>query len=142
MNDSDGLLGPIDYLVVEFPGSQFNGRVLPALTDLIAGGMVRILDLAFVAKDDSGDVLIAELEDLDDLGGLEGIGQFLSDLIAEEDLLAAGEVLEPGSSAAVLVWENTWAVPFARAVRESGGEVIASGRLAGVDVVNHLMDAG
>jgi uncharacterized membrane protein len=134
------VLGPIDYLVVEFPGNKFNGKVLPALTDLIARGTVRILDLAFVAKDADGNVTTAELEDLDDMeaGALKGLAAFLSDVVSDEELLGAGAELAPNSSAAILVWENTWAVPFVKAVRGSDGEVVASGRLATADVLDAL----
>lgn len=135
-------LGPIDYTVIEFPGSQFNGKVIPALNDLIAAGLVRILDVAFVAKGDDGEVVVAELEDLGDLGPLAGLAGFLSDLLADEDLMAVAEEMEPGSSAAVLIWENRWAVPFIAAVRGSGGEFVASGRLAGAAVLEALAADG
>lgn len=131
-------LGPIDYTVIEFPGSQFNGKVIPALNDLIAAGLVRILDVAFVAKTDDGDVVVAELEDLADLGPLAGLAGFLSDLLAEEDLMEVAAEMEPGNSAALLIWENRWAVPFIEAVRGSGGEFVASGRLAGAAVLDAL----
>jgi len=132
-------LGPIDYLVVEFPGNQFNGGVLPALTDLIARGLVRVLDLALVSKADDGTVTMGEIEDLgDEIGRLSELADFLTDLVTEEDLEAAAEVLEPNSTAAIIVWENTWAVPFVAAVAGSGGEVIASGRLVAADVLNAL----
>jgi uncharacterized membrane protein len=128
-------LGPIDYLVVEFPGNKFNGEVLPALVDLIARGLVRVLDLAFVSKDADGAMVVGEVDDIVDGGLLGEISGFLVDLITMEDLESAAEVLEPNSSAAVLIWENTWAAPFVQAVRASKGEVIASGRLAGAEVL-------
>jgi hypothetical protein len=136
----EDVLGPIDYLIVEFPGNKFNGKVLPALTDLIAHGTVRVLDLAFVAKDADGNITTAELEDLDDMecGPLKGLAGFLSDVVSDEELLGAGAELAPNSSAAILVWENTRAVPFVKAVRASSGEVIASGRLATADVLDAL----
>jgi hypothetical protein len=138
---STEVLGPIDYLVVEFPGNKFNGEVLPALTDLIARGLVRVLDLAFVAKDEDGTVVIGEIEDLaDELGPLCELSTFLADLVTEVDLEAAGEMLAPNSTAAVIVWENTWAAPFVAAVRGSAGEVVASGRLAGADVLAAIAD--
>ncbi len=136
-------LGPIDYLVVEFPGNKFNGEVLPALTDLIARGLVRILDLAYVSKDADGNVVILELEDLaGEVGVLAGLSAFLCDLVSEEDLIAAAAVLQPNSSAAVLIWENTWAAPFTAALRGSGAEVISTGRLAGMDVLGALEELG
>jgi hypothetical protein len=134
-------LGPIDYIVLEFPGNKFNGQVLPALTDLIARGTVRILDLAFISKDADGSVAFGELEDLDDIGPLQGMSAFLADLVAEEDLAAAAEELKPNSTAVVIIWENTWAAPFVAAVRGSNGEVVASGRLAAADVIDALAEA-
>lgn len=131
--------------MVEFPGNQFNGNVLPALTDLIARGTVRVLDLAFVTKDADGSVAYGELEDLPDadVGPLKGLGAFLADLVTEDDLAAAAAELAPNSSAAMIVWENTWAAPFAQAVRESGGEVMASGRIPATEILDALAaDAG
>jgi uncharacterized membrane protein len=143
MADTDtDQLGPIDYTVIEFPGSQFNGEVIPALNDLIAEGLVRILDVAFVAKDEDGNVLMAELEELGDLGPLAGLAGFLSDLVSEEDLLEVAAEMEPGNSAALLIWENRWAIPFIAAVRGSGGEFVASGRLAGAAILEALADDG
>lgn len=140
--DTDDLLGPIDFLLVEFPGNQFNGELLPALTRLIADGTVRILDLAFVTKDADGTVGFVEIEDLgDEIGPLCELSAFLVELVGEEDLVAAAEELAPNSSAALIVWENTWAAPFARAMRRSGGEVVASGRLATADVLAQLAEA-
>ena len=135
---NDGL-GPIDYLVVEFPGNKFNGDVVPALTALIARGLVRVLDLAFVAKDDDGNVVALEIEDLEGLDpALQQIAGFLADLVTEDDLLEIAQELPAGSSAAVIVWENTWAARFASAVRESGGEVVATGRLITSEVLEAL----
>jgi uncharacterized membrane protein len=131
-------IGPIDFIVLEFPGNKFNGEVLPALVDLIAAGTIRILDLALVAKDDSGESVFGELEDLDGIGELSGLGAFLSDLISDEDLAGAAAELPNNSSALVIVWENTWAVPFVNAVRGSGGDVVTSGRLASSDVLAAL----
>jgi uncharacterized membrane protein len=132
----DGI-GPIDFVLLEFPGNKFNGEVLPSLVSLIAAGTVRVLDLAFIAKDETGEVAFGELEDLDDVG-VAGLGAFLSDLISEEDLASAAEDLPNNSSALMIVWENTWAVPFIDAVRGSGGDVVASGRLASSDVLAAL----
>ncbi|HYZ98834.1 MAG TPA: DUF6325 family protein [Acidimicrobiales bacterium] len=140
MTDTSDMLGPIDYLVVEFPGNKFNGQILPALTRLIAHGTVRVLDLAFVTKDADGVVSYGEIEDLDDdeVGSLKGLSAFLADVVSEEDLAVAAAELSPNSSAALIVWENTWAAPFAHAVRGSGGELIASGRLPASAVLDLL----
>lgn len=142
MTDTSDMLAPIDYLIVEFPGNKFNGQILPALTRLIADGTVRVLDLAFVTKGADGAVAFGEIGDLDDgeVGPLKGLSAFLADILSEEDLAAAATQLSPNSSAALIVWENTWAAPFAQAVRSSGGEVIASGRLPATTVLDLLAD--
>ena len=131
-------IGPIDFIVLEFPGNKFNGEILPALVNLIAAGTVRVLDLALIAKDEAGETIFGELEDLEGIGELSGLGAFLSDLITDEDLASAAEDLPANSSAVILMWENTWAVPFINAVRGSGGDVVASGRLASSDVLAAL----
>lgn len=132
--------GPIDYLVVEFPGNQFNGEVAPAIIDLIAAGTVRVLDLAFVAKDAAGDVAALEFEDLpvEHVGPLAGIEQFLVDLVTEEDIAAVAADLAPNSSALMIIWENAWAAPFVAAVQGSGGEVVASGRIPAAQILAAL----
>lgn len=135
------VLGPIDYIVVEFPGNRFNGEIMPALTDLIARGIVRVLDLAIVIKDADGNATIAELEDFGgEAGPFAGLSAFLADLVSEEDLLTIAEVINPNHTAAILVWENTWAGPFASAVRDSGGELVSSGRLPAGEVMDALAE--
>lgn len=123
-------MGPIDYLLVEWPGRQPNGEVAPHLIDLVDRGLIRILDLAFVAKDEDGTVAGLELSDLGDgAAELEVFEGASSGLLSDDDLAEAGAALEPGTSAALLVFENTWAAPFAAAVRRSGGQLVASGRI-------------
>jgi hypothetical protein len=133
--------GPIDYLLVEWPGRQPNGEVAPHLVDLVDRGLIRILDLVFVAKDEDGTVRgleIAEVGgDVAELSIFEGAS---SGLLSEEDIDEAGGVMEPGTSAALLVFENTWAAPFATAVRRSGGQLAASGRIP-VQAVLAALDA-
>ena len=124
-------LGPVDYIVVEFPGSKFNGEMAPALLDLIDKNIVRVLDLVILTKEADGSIDAIEISDLDEseAGSLRAMETELAELLSEEDLLSIAEAIEPGSSAAVLVWENTWAVPFATAVRHSGGQLVAGGRI-------------
>ena len=131
--DEDGVdeLGPVDWIVVEFPGSRFNGEIAPALRDLVERDLVRVLDLLVLKKDADGTLEAFELSDLDpgEIGELRTYEAELAMLLSEDDVTAVAEAIEPGSSAAVLVWENPWAAPFASAVRRSGGQLVASGRI-------------
>jgi len=133
MNEVDSVdeLGPVDWIVVEFPGSTFNGAIAPALRDLVDREVVRVLDLLVLKKDSDGTLEAFELSDLDtsEIGELRGYESQLAMLLSEDDVTAVAAAIEPGSSAAVLVWENTWAAPFASAVRHSGGQLVASGRI-------------
>jgi hypothetical protein len=122
-------MGPIGYLIVEFPGSKMNGEGLPRLVDLVDRGLIRVLDLAFVMKDDDGSVHAAEIRDFDgdgefDLTVFEGAS---SGLLDEDDMAAGAAVLEPGSSGAVLIYENRWAAPFVDALHRGGAELVAAG---------------
>ncbi len=124
-------LGPIDYLVVEFPGNKMTGEGLPILVDLVDRGIIRILDLVFVRRDLDGSVAAIEVADFDgdgllDLAVFEGAS---SGLLDKGDIDEAGAILEPGSSAGIIVFENRWAAPFVGALRRSGAEVVASGRI-------------
>ena len=124
-------LGPVEYVVVAFPGNKFTGQIAPALADLVESGTIRIMDLAFVGKDADGSVLGFELTDLDDdeARAFDGLGGDGVDLISEEDLHAIAEELEPNSSAAMLVWENTWATKFAEALRAADGVLLDHERI-------------
>jgi hypothetical protein len=126
-------LGPVDYLVVRFPAEKanFSGEMADELKALIDSQTIRVLDLLLVTKGEDGSVDAAELRDADEseVGELRGLERHLAMLLAEEDVEKVGETLEPGSAAAVLVWENSWAAPFASAVRRSGGELVANGRI-------------
>jgi hypothetical protein len=135
-------IGTIDYVVLEFPGNRFNGEITPALVDLLRSGLIRIIDLVFIHKDDDGTVTAVELEDadLEEAGHLSGLQCDVPGLVSEADVAAVGEVLEFNSSAALLVWENVWAAPFAGAVRRAGGELVASGRIPLADLLASLDD--
>jgi Family of unknown function (DUF6325) len=126
-------LGPVDYVVVGFPADKadFSGAMADELKKLMEGGTVRVLDLLIVTKDEDGTLSVAELRDHDDslVGELRSLEADLSLMLAVEDVERIGGELELGSAAAVLVWENTWAAPFASAVRHSGGELLAMGRI-------------
>ncbi len=134
MNDTDvDELGPVDYVVVEFPADEanFSGEMARELSALIESGTVRVLDLILLKKEVDGSVEGFESHDFGDvdLGGLRELETDLALLLAEEDVASIGAALEPGSVAAVLVWENLWAAPFGSAVRRSGGQLVASGRI-------------
>ncbi len=124
-------LGPVDYAIVAFPGSHFNGQIAPALADLVDNGTIRIIDLAFVHKDADGNLGAFELTDLDPevRAGFEREGIVVEGLFNDEDLEAAAEELEPNSAAALIVWENLWAKGIAQATRDAGGELFDFGRL-------------
>ena len=135
-------IGPIDYLVVEFPGSRMTGEGLPLLVDLVDRGIIRILDLVFVKKELDGSVRGVAIADLDhdgklDLAVFEGAS---SGLLGQEDLDEASGVLQPGSSAGLLVYENRWAAPFAKALRRGGGQLVAHGRIP-IQAVLAALDA-
>ncbi|MFD8074639.1 DUF6325 family protein [Streptomyces sp. NPDC059718] len=131
MSDAIDEMGPIDYVVIEFPGNRMTGEAFPLLLDLVDRGLVRILDLTFVRKDADGSVAGLEIADLTagGLGELEVFQGASSGLLGADDLADAAAVLEPGSSAAVLVYENLWAAPLAVAIRRGGGRLVAGGRI-------------
>jgi len=124
-------LGPVDYLVVEFPAGQqnFTGEGAAELLRLHDAGIIRIMDLIIIGKAEDGTVMAQELGDLEDLGELGRIEEQLAETLAEEDVETFGAVMEPGSIGAVLVYENLWAAPFASALRHAGGQLIANGRI-------------
>jgi hypothetical protein len=130
-------MGPIDYIVLEWPGKQPSGEVAPMIVDLADRGIIRVLDIAFMIKREDGTVDALEITDLDGDGFADFEGAS-SGLIGQDDLEEAAAALRPGTTAAVLVWENRWAAPVAVALRRSGGELVASGRLPVQAVVASL----
>ena len=133
-------MGPVSYLVVEFPGNKMTGEGLAALVDLVDRGLVKILDLVFVMRDTDGSTTAVELRDIDgdgelDLTVFEGAS---SGLIGQSDIDQAGSVLSEGASAAMLVFENTWAIPFVQGIRNGGAEVIAAGYITQEDMLEAL----
>ena len=133
-------LGPVDYFVVEFPGNKMTGEGLPLLVDLVDRGIVRILDLEFIRKDTDGRVTVVEITDLDGDGQLDLAvfdGAF-SGLLDQEDLASAAALIEPGSSAGIVVFENRWAAPFIGALRRGGAQLVASGRIPVEDLLSAL----
>lgn len=124
-------LGPVDWIVVEFPGSRFDGTIAAALTDLVDSGVIRILDLLMIRKDEDGSFDAFEVTDLDDseIGRIRDFETAMANLLSQEDVESVAAAVEPGSTAALLVWENCWAAPFGSAVRHAGGQLVASGRI-------------
>lgn len=123
-------MGPVDYLIVEWPGRQPTGEVAPHLLDLVDRGLIRILDLVFLAKAEDGSVARIEIADLgDEVAAFADFEGASSGLLSDDDADEAAGALEPGTAAALLVYENLWAAPFAVAVRRSGGQLVASGRI-------------
>jgi hypothetical protein len=126
-------LGPVDYLVVEFPADKanFTGEIAAALTDLVDRGTVRVLDLLMLTKESDGSIDAVELSDLDEslAGELRKLETEVAHLPNEDDVAHLAAAMEPGTIAAALVWENSWAAPFGSAVRRAGGQLVASGRI-------------
>jgi hypothetical protein len=124
-------LGPVDYIVVEFPAgaSNFTGEMAKELLALVDAGTIRVIDVLILTKNEDGTVDAMELSDIEELGELQRVEAQLAELLAEEDVENLAAAMDPGSTAGVLIWENLWASPFASAVRHSGGQLIATGRI-------------
>ena len=137
-------MGPVEYLIVEFPGNQFSGEIVPALVDLTENGSIRIIDLLFVWKDADGDVAWFELDALGagETSGFDGLEGDIFDLLNEEDILLAAEQLETNSSAAMMVFENVWATRLRDAVVKANGRIVDNARIPGPIVQAALEAAG
>ena len=124
-------LGPVDYLIVEFPAgaSNFTGEMAKELLALVDAGTIRVIDVLILTKNDDGSVDAMELSDIEELGPLQAVEAQLAELLAAEDVEYLAAAMDPGSTAGVLIWENLWAAPFASAARRSGGQLIANGRI-------------
>jgi hypothetical protein len=122
-------IGPVEYMIVEFPGTEFNGKIAPALAKLIDDGTIRILDLIFITKDTAGDIAAVEFDEHGDLLAFAELEGEVGGFIGAEDIEHAAAALEPNSSAALLIWEDVWATPFVEALRGSGGVLIEGARI-------------
>ena len=134
-------IGPVEYMIVAFPGNRLKGEIVPALAELVDGGTLRIIDLAFVMKDADGVVVTAEMGDLDSevFKAFDALSPETMGLLNQEDLAAAGEELEPNSSAALLVWEDVWATKLRDSILNAGGELLDLERVPH-EVVNAAME--
>jgi len=126
-------LGPVEYALIKFPGSNFTGEIAPALAELVDTGTVRVIDLVFITKDAEGNVEALELSGLDaeEAAPFERAGVDVGELLSAEDIEIAAEALEPGSSAGLIVWENAWAVRFVESIRNADGVLLAHERIPG-----------
>lgn len=124
-------LGPVDYIVVEFPAgaTNFTGEMAEELLALVDAGTIRVIDVLILSKNEDGTVEATELSEIEELGPLRAVEAQLAELLAEEDVAHLAAAMDPGSTAGVLIWENLWAAPFASAARRSGGQLIATGRI-------------
>src|SRR3954452_19592630 len=124
-------LGPVDYIVVEFPAgaSNFTGEMAKALLALVDSGTIRVIDILILTKNEDGTVDAKEFSDVEELGPLQAVEAQLAELLAADDVVHLAAAMDPGSTAGVLIWENLWAAPFASAARRSGGQLIANGRI-------------
>src|SRR3954451_20973425 len=124
-------LGPVDYVVVEFPAgaSSFTGEMARELVALVDAGTIRVIDVLILTKNEDGTVDAMELSEIEQLGELQAVETELAELLAAEDVEHLAAAMDPGSTAGVLIWENLWAAPFAAAARRSGGQLIANGRI-------------
>jgi uncharacterized membrane protein len=122
-------IGPVEYIIVGFPGNQFNGEIAPELAKLVESGTIRVLDLVFITKDAEGNVMAIDVEDHHDVALFNAIDAEVGGFISDEDIEYAATELEPNSSAALLIWEDVWATPFVEAMRNSGGVLIEGSRI-------------
>jgi uncharacterized membrane protein len=134
-------IGPVEYIILGFPGNQFKGEIVPELVNLVERGLIRILDLVVISRNDAGDVLVLEVDEDGDLSAMFAtLDGEVGGVIGNEDIQHAATSIEPGSSAALLLWEDTWATPFVEAVRNAGGVLIEGSRIPH-DLIEELESA-
>jgi hypothetical protein len=133
-------IGPVEYLILGFPGNNFTGQIVPELAKLIDSGLVRIIDLTFITKDAAGHVDVVEYDAVEELAAFAGLDAEVGGILTDEDVAYAAQALEPNSSAALLVWEDTWATPFAVAVRNANGVIIEGARIPR-EIIEEAIDA-
>ncbi len=137
-------IGPVEYIILGFPGNNFTGEIVPELAKLIDSGLVRIIDLTFISKDAAGEVEVVDYDAVEELAAFAGLEGEVGGILTDEDIAYAAQSLEPNSSAALLIWEDTWATPFAAAVRKANGVILEGARIPREiieQVVSALADA-
>ncbi len=122
-------IGPVEYIILGFPGNKFSGQIVPELAKLIDSGLIRIIDLTFISKDAAGGIKVVEYDAVEELAAFAGLDAEVGGILTDEDIAYAAQSLEPNSSAAMLVWEDTWAGPFAAAVRNADGVILEGARI-------------
>ncbi|MEX0848139.1 MAG: DUF6325 family protein [Ilumatobacteraceae bacterium] len=122
-------IGPVEYIIIGFPGNQFTGNIAPELLALVESGTIRVIDLIFIMKDDAGEIAIVEVDEDEALAAFGTLDAELGEFIGDDDILHAAATMEPGTSVLMVVWEDRWAGPFAEAIRESGGIVLEGARV-------------
>jgi hypothetical protein len=133
-------IGPVEYLILGFPGNNFTGQIVPELAKLLDSGLVRIIDLTFITKDVDGRVDVVEYDAVEELAAFAGLDAEVGGILTDEDIAHAAMSLEPNTSAAVLIWEDTWATPFAEAVRNANGVILEGARIPR-EIIEEVMDA-
>jgi hypothetical protein len=133
-------IGPVEYIILGFPGNKFSGQIVPELAKLIDSGLIRIIDLTFISKDAAGGVQVVEYDAVEELAAFAGLDAEVGGILTDEDITYAASNLEPNSSAALLVWEDTWAGPFAAAVRNANGVILEGARIPR-EIIDQAMGA-
>src|SRR5512134_1743379 len=141
MTDPD-VHGPVDFVLIEFTGNRLTGRTAEELVNLVDRGIIRLFDLLIVGKAEDGSVYGVEVADsaVEQIGAYAGLTWARSGLLSEDDMREAATAMQPGSLAALIVYENLWATLFVAAAREAGGELVAAGRIPAQDVIDALAD--
>ena len=122
-------IGPVEYVILGFPDNKFTGRIVPELAKLLEGGLVRLIDLTFISKDADGEVTVVEYDAVEELAAFAGLDAEIGGILTDDDIAHAAVSLEPNTSAALLIWEDTWAAPFAAAVRDANGVILEGARI-------------
>jgi Family of unknown function (DUF6325) len=133
-------IGPVEYLILGFPGNKFTGQIVPELAKLIDSGLVRLIDLTFIMKDAAGRVEVVDYDAVEELAAFSGLDAEVGGILTDEDIAHAAMSLEPNTSAALLIWEDTWAGPFAAAVRNAGGVILEGARVPR-EIIEQVMGA-